>query len=274
MITASIVTFKTKPVELKRIIQCSINSIIDIVYIIDNSPTDELRTLVSNFKSHKLIYIYGQGNIGFGRANNIGIKKSLEKGSEYHIILNPDIIFESEGFEMMKDFMDRHNDVGMMAPKLIYPDGKPQVTAMMLPTPLDMFGRRLLPNFIKERINEHYELRNCDLSVSRCIPNICGCFMFIRTSVLTMSGLFDDRFFMYFEDFDLVRRVHKVSIIAYFPHATVIHAHAAEHRTNRFLLKESIKSAIKYFNKWGWIFDSERRQWNKDVFKDESIIRD
>lgn len=274
MITATIVTFRTKQDELRRIIACAISSSIDKVYVVDNSPTEVLNTIVSEFNSDKLEYIFGQGNIGFGGANNIGIKKSMELGSEYHIILNPDIIFDSSDFDKMKSFMDRHPEVGMMAPKLIYPDGSPQVTAMMMPTPWDMFGRRLLPKCFKDRINEHYELQHCDLTHSRCIPNICGCFMFIRTQVLKQSGLFDDRYFMYFEDFDLVRRVHKYSKIAYYPHATVVHAHAAEHRTNKFLLKESIKSAIKYFNKWGWFFDSERRKWNKEVFLDESIIAD
>lgn len=272
MISASIVTFKTKHDELRRIIECAINSLIDDVYVIDNSPTDELRSVVGEFNSDKLEYVYGQGNIGFGGANNIGIRKGLDKCAEYHIILNPDIIFSSEAFENMKVFMDKHADVGMMAPKLIYPDGRPQVTAMMLPTPMDMFGRRLLPKFFQDKINEHYELRSCDLSKSRSIPNICGCFMFIRCSVLEKSGLFDDRFFMYFEDFDLVRRVHKYSRIAYFADATIIHAHAAEHRTNKFLLKASIRSAIQYFNKWGWFFDLERSRWNKDTLKSTAII--
>lgn len=272
MISASIVTFKTKHNELRRIIECAINSLIDYVYIIDNSPTDDLRTIVSEFDSNKLEYIFGQGNIGFGSANNIGIRKGLDKGAEFHIILNPDIIFSSEAFKSMKLFMDRNTDVGMMAPKLIYPDGRPQVTAMMLPSPMDMFGRRLLPKFFQDIVNEHYELRSCDLSKSRSIPNICGCFMFIRCSVLEKAGLFDERFFMYFEDFDLVRRVHKYSKIAYFADATIIHAHAAEHRTNKFLLIESIKSAIQYFNKWGWFIDLERRKWNKEALLPSSII--
>lgn len=273
MITASLVTFKTKPSELKRIIECSLDSIIDKLYVIDNSPKNDLRSVVSNFKSNKLVYVYGQGNIGFGGANNIGIKKGISAGAEYHIVLNPDIIFDGESIEKIKLFMDNHPEIGMSAPKLIYPDGRPQATAMMLPTPIDIFGRRLFPKFIQKKINEHYEFTKYDLSVSRKIPNICGCFMFIRTNVLLKSELFDENFFMYFEDFDLVRRVHKFSDIAYYADVTVIHAHAAEHRKNKFLLKEGIKSAVKYFNKWGWFFDRERHKWNKMALLDQSIIK-
>lgn len=274
MITASLVVFKTKHDELRRILKCCIECSIDKVYIVDNSPTNELFSIVSEYETDKLDYIYGQGNVGFGHANNIGIRKAILQKSKFHIILNPDIFFSVESFEKMTQFMETHDDIGMMAPTLVYPDGRPQVTAMMLPTPYDMFGRRLLPKIFVDRINEHYELKKCDLTKAREIPNICGCFMYCRTEVLQKAGLFDERFFMYFEDFDLVRRVHNVAKVVFYPDAFVVHAHAAEHRRNKFLLKQSIKSAIQYFNKWGWLFDSDRRKWNKAVFKHDSIIKE
>ena len=104
------------------------------------------------------------------------------------------------------------------------------------------------------------------------MPIFSGSFLFIRTSVFDKVGLFDDRYFMYFEDFDLVRRIHKVSQTVFYPKDTIIHAHAAEHKTNRKLLMISIKSAIKYFNKWGWFFDKDRRVWNKEAQSDKSIL--
>ena len=72
---------------------------------------------------------------------------------------------------------------------------------------------------------------------------------------------------MYFEDFDLVRRIHKVSKIEYYPEVTIVHAHAAEHKTNKKLLWAGFKSGVKYFNKWGWFFDRDRKNWNKQVFE-------
>ena len=272
MITASLVIYKTKHDELRKILTCCINSPLDKVYIVDNSPSDDLSTIVSSFETDKFEYIYGQGNVGFGHANNIGIRKTIELGSKYHIILNPDIVFETKSIETMVQFMDSHDGIGMLTPALIYPDGRNQGAAMMLPTPFDMFGRRLLPKYFADKINNHYELRKCDLTKIREVPNMCGCFMFCRTEILQKAGLFDERFFMYFEDFDLVRRVHKYAKIAYLPTTYVIHAHAAEHRKSKFLLKESIKSAVKYFNKWGWIIDVDRRNWNKAVLEEDSII--
>lgn len=274
MITASIVLYKTKEEELNRVIRCSLDSIIDIVYVVDNSPTDSLRQCVTSFKSDRISYIYGQGNVGFGSGNNIAIKEAISNGSKYHIILNPDIIFNNDSITILQDFLDSHSDIGLIAPRLEYPDGRFQAAAMLLPSPFVTFGRRLLPQKYVDRINREFELADYDLTVPREVPNVCGCFMIVRLSVLRLSGLFDERFFMYFEDFDFVRRVHQYSRVVYCPKTTVIHAHGNEHRKSKFLLKAGIKSGIQYFNKWGWLFDLERRKVNRFAKSDSSIIID
>lgn len=110
MITASLVVFKTKHEELRRILQCCIECSIDKVYIVDNSPTNELHSVVSEYETDKLDYIYGQGNVGFGHANNIGIRKAILQKSKFHIILNPDIFFSVESFEKMAQFMETHKE--------------------------------------------------------------------------------------------------------------------------------------------------------------------
>lgn len=274
MITASIVLYKTKEEELNRVLRCSIDSIIDIVFIVDNSPTDSLRKCITSFETDRIIYIYGQGNVGFGSGNNIAIKEAISNGSEYHIILNPDIIFNNDSITILRDYLDLHGDIGLITPRLEYPDGRFQAAAMLLPSPFVTFGRRLLPKKFVNMINREFELADYDLTVPRDVPNICGCFMMVRVSVLEQSGFFDERFFMYFEDFDFVRRVHHHSRVVYYPQTTVIHAHGNEHRKSRFLLKAGIKSGIQYFNKWGWFFDSERRRVNRFARSNSSIIND
>lgn len=271
MITASLVLYKSKVSEVERVLGCVENSIINRVYVVDNSPTDTLQSVVTR-GFPKAEYIFGQGNVGYGEGNNIGIRKAMESGSKYHAILNPDIIFEPEVIEHLVAFLDGHQDAGLIKPQLTHLDGSFEGTAMLLPTPLDTFGRRLLPQKWVERINNQFELRDQDLTVIRNVPIFSGSFLFIRTSVFKETGLFDDRYFMYFEDFDLVRRIHKVSKTVFYPKDTIIHAHAAEHKTNRKLLMISIKSAIKYFNKWGWFFDKERRMWNREAISQKSIL--
>ena len=91
------------------------------------------------------------------------------------------------------------------------------------------------------------------------IPILSGCFMFLRTEALEKVGLFDEQFFMYMEDFDLNRRIHRAYKTVFFPEAVVVHEYQKASYKNIKLLKAHIKSAIYYFNKYGWFFDKERK---------------
>lgn len=271
MITVSIIFYNTPIDMVSTIIQCADRSIIDCIFIVDNSPTNKLEEIVRNLSS-KIVYIFGQGNVGYGAGNNIAITKAIELGAKYHIVLNPDIYFEKEVIENLAQFMDSHKDIGMTIPNVISPNGRMQFVCKLLPTPLDIIGRRLLPKKHNFRRIERYEMRSTGYKDIRNVPCLSGCFMFLNMATIKQIGLFDERFFMYFEDFDLMRRLHKVSKTVFYPKVTIIHKHAAEHRTNKKLLKISIESAIKYFNKWGWFYDSERTKWNKTAFDRSNII--
>lgn len=271
MITASLVLYKTKESDVRRIIGCAHESEIAHIFVIDNSPEDSLRNLVCGL-SEKVEYIFGQGNIGYGKAHNLGLKKAFEEGANYHIVLNPDISFETAGITEIGYFLDRHPEVGLVLPKVIYPNGDLQYLCKLLPTPLDIFGRRLLPESMIKKRNERYEMRQMGYDKIWNCPILSGCFMFLRLSEVEIVGGFDDRFFMYFEDFDLMRRLHAISKTVYYPHVTIVHDHAAEHHTNKALLKASIKSATQYFSKWGWLFDKERRRVNKHAFDEDNHL--
>ena len=272
MLTASIVVYKTNIEELKTIVNCALKSTIYRIFIVDNSPTDELQRVIESYNSDKLIYTWGHGNIGYGAAHNIAINMSQEMGAEYHIILNPDIIFKEGAIEALHGFMKNHKDVGYVMPNIIYPDGSIQRLCKLLPTPYDIFARKFLPKSWTAKRNAEYEMHFTGYDKIWDCPNLSGCFMFLRNSVLKSVGGFDDRYFMYFEDTDLIRRIHRVSKTVFYPNVTIIHAHKAEHRTNKVLLKASIKSAIKYFNKFGWIFDKERATFNSLARKPESQL--
>lgn len=265
MLTASIVVYKTQELELQTVVDCALDSTIDTIYIVDNSPSNELQKLIESYQSDRLVYIFGQGNIGYGAAHNIAIDKSLELGSDYHIILNSDIIFEAGTIETLSKFMDKHPDIGSVMPNVVYPDRKLQRLCKLLPTPFDIFARRVFPKSWVARRNRRFEMHFMGYDKIWNCPYLSGCFMFLRNSVLRQIGGFDDRFFMYFEDTDLIRRMYRVSKTVFYPYVTITHAHKAEHRTNKTLLKISIESAIKYFNKYGWLFDRERRKFNKEA---------
>ncbi len=86
-----------------------------------------------------------------------------------------------------------------------------------------------------------------------------------RLSALKQTGLFDERFFMYPEDIDITRRLHRSYKTMYLPISVIVHQHAAGSRINPRLLKIHIVNMIKYFNKWGWLFDRERRRFNRQL---------
>ena len=263
MLTASIVIYKTDIRELQTIIDCALRSTISTIFIIDNSPSNELQIIIDNYQSSKLVYIYGQGNIGYGAGHNIAIKKSFELNADYHIILNPDIIFNEGTIESLWQFMEKNPSIGLVMPKVIYPNGTIQRLCKLLPTPLDILTRRIFPKKWIEKRNRRFEMHFMGYNKIWDCPYLSGCFMFIRNNILKQVGGFDERYFMYSEDIDLSRRIHRISRTIFYPYVTIIHAHKAEHKTNKFLLKISIISTIKYFNKYGWIFDKERRLFNK-----------
>ena len=269
-LSASIVLYNTKIDELKRVIDSYFAYTGEKqLFLVDNSPTDSLKEIVKIYPNNDIYYIFNNENMGYGKAHNIAIKKSIEQNLPYHIILNPDIIIEKGSLEKLTEYMEQHPEVGNIMPKIIYPNGELQYLCKLLPSPIDLIFRRFIPiKKWKDAINERYELHSFGYDKIKNIPNLSGCFMFLRTEALKKVGLFDENIFMYLEDIDLNRRIHSKYKTIYYPDAIVIHEHQKESYKNRKLLKAHIQSAIYYFNKYGWLFDKERTAINKNVLKD------
>ena len=269
-LSASIVLYNTKTEDLKRVI----NSYFSYkgekqLFLIDNSPTDRLKEIVKVYPNNNIYYIFNNENMGYGKAHNIAIKKSIEQKLPYHIILNPDIIIEKDVLEKLANYMELHPEVGNIMPKIIYPDGELQYLCKLLPSPIDLIFRRFIPiKKWKDAINRKYELHSFGYDKIMNIPNLSGCFMFLRTEALKKVGLFDENIFMYLEDIDLNRRIFSKYKTIYYPDATVIHEHQKESYKNKKLLKVHIQSAIYYFNKYGWFFDKERTNINRNVLRE------
>ena len=271
-LSASIVLYNTKIDELKRVIDSYFTYPGEKqIFLVDNSPSDSLKEIVKIYPNNNIYYIFNNENMGYGKAHNIAIKKSIEQNLPYHIILNPDIIIEKNTLEKLTNYMEQHPEVGNIMPKIIYPDGELQYLCKLLPSPIDLIFRRFIPiKKWKDAINERYELHSFGYDKIKNIPNLSGCFMFLRTEALKKVGLFDENIFMYLEDIDLNRRIHSKYKTIYYPDAIVIHEHQKESYKNRRLLKAHIQSAIYYFNKYGWLFDKERTTINKNVLKELS----
>ncbi len=263
-LNASIVLYKTNREQLTKAISSFLATRLQVkLYLIDNSPTDALRDF-SDFDS-RITYIYNNANLGYGAAHNIALRKSIEENVPYHLVLNPDIYFGSGVLETLYEYMEQHHDVGNVMPRVVYPNGEIQYLCKLLPTPADLFIRRFIPfEKIKEKMNERFELRWTGYDKEMNVPFLSGCFMFLRTSSLKDVGLFDERYFMYGEDTDLNRRIHKRYKTMYYPAVTIVHDHGKESYKSLKMLLIHMKNIIKYFNKWGWFFDVERKNINKE----------
>lgn len=214
----------------------------------------------------------GQGeNRGYGKAHNIAIRESMEQAFTYHLVLNADLDFDPSVLKEMVAYMDAHPDVALLQPKIVYPDGTLQPLAKLLPSPMDVFGRRFLPKAWNKRRNDRFELRASGHNRIMNVPYLSGCFMLLRVSALEDVGLFDERFFMYPEDIDLTRRLHARYQTIFYPYVTIIHRHEQASYKNLRLLWIHITNMIRYFNKWGWIFDNERRRINRAVLQSISL---
>jgi GT2 family glycosyltransferase len=261
-LSASIVVYRNPVDILAKTIHSFLRSTKDSkLYLIDNSPDDHLKYLAYD---PRIVYRFNNKNIGFGAAHNIILREILNE-SKYHIILNPDVYFEQDVIQTLYPFMEENPEIGQLMPKVLYPDGRLQPLCKLLPSPKTLIKRRFL-NFYKsslDRENYLYELRCSGYDKIMDVPFLSGCFMFLRTEVLKKVGLFDEQFFLYTEDTDLSRRIHKLYRTVYYPQATIYHYHQRGSYRNIWLMWCNIKSAVRYFNKWGWANDTEREFFNE-----------
>ena len=266
VITASVVLYNTPAREAETILKSFAPSPERKLFFIDNSPSScgELSFL----KEHGNVeYIFTGANLGYGKANNIGIERAITEGADYHVVLNPDLQFEPAVLDALTAYADSNPDVVYMLPEVLSEEGEVQRLCKLLPTPADLIFRRFFPQRgVFAQSNDRYTL--ADSGYDRIIdpPCLSGCFMFMRVGALEEHKLrFDERFFMYCEDFDLIRRLHRVGRTIYYPAVHIVHRESKASYKNGKMLAAHIVSACRYFNKYGWFRDPERDQMNRKI---------
>lgn len=265
LITASIVLYNNSESESKKTILSVFNTIKKIkLYLIDNSQKDDLKVLAEN--DSRIVYIHNPSNPGFGSAHNFAIQKALGLGAKYHFVINPDIYFEDDIISTMLSYMENDSKIGMMMPQILNLDGSVQNLPKLLPSPLSILLRKIKkPAKRYQNFINRYELRDVPEKAIYNAPVLSGCFTLLNLDVIKVVGAYDDKYFMYFEDWDLSRRIHKHYKTIYFPLVSVYHGYESGANKSSKLFKIFINSAITYFNKWGWFFDSERKKINNQA---------
>lgn len=235
------------------------------IYWIDNSP---MSTIELPIELERVEYRHNTRNIGYGAAHNIAIRESIYDDVPYHLVINPDILLDIESLDTMYQFISQHPEVGSLMPKVLYLDGRLQHLCKLLPTPLDVFSRRFMPKKWFAKRNLQYEMRASGYNRIMNVPYLSGCFMLFRTQALQHVRLFDERFFMYPEDIDLTRRIHRDYLTIYFPHVSIIHTHERSSYKSLKMMWVHIVNMCRYFNKWGWFVDKEREYFNQVAIRE------
>lgn len=173
-------------------------------------------------------------NGGYAYANNVGLRSvgygknaSLESLPRHVLLLNPDTVLPRDALAKTVAFMDNHQDVGVVGPKLERQDGTlDRACRRSFPTPEVSFYRLsgLSKLFPRSRRFGKYNLTYLDVDAQADIDAVVGAFMMIRTEALEQVGLLDEAFFMYGEDLDLCHRIKQHGWrVVYNPAVTVLH---------------------------------------------------
>ncbi len=257
----SIVTYCTDYSCLRSSLECVYASkvLVDVT-VVDNSPGDDLRAICRDFPCN---YIHNPSNPGYGAAHNIALRSSLNSAVDYHLILNADVVFSENVLCEIMNFMEKNKNIGQIMPKVLNSDGTIQRLCKLVPTPVDLVLRRFLPYRFSRESRKRFELWESGYNKTMFVPYLSGCFMFLRCEALKSVGIFDERFFMYGEDIDLTRRMALKFDTIFYPHVEVVHEHGALSYKSLRMLWVHVANIIKYFNKWGWIFDKDRERLNK-----------
>lgn len=246
-----IVTYNNNDV-IKKTIENIIGSIPENLkyrlHIVDNNSQDNTVEIIKKINGNINI-IQLKKNIGFGRGHN-EILEIIE--SDYHIIINPDILIkDSTQIKKMIDYMEVNKDIGILSPLIRNEDMSIQKLCKLDPTVFDMFIRKFTPNLFLER-QKKYTMDSTNYNHVFDVEYLSGSFMVFRTKIFKKIEGFDKRYFMYMEDADISRKARSISRVIFFNNAEVIHTWNRENHRKLKMIKATIVSMFKYFNKWGW----------------------
>ena len=266
MVSGSIVLYKNKE-DVLQAIQSFLNTLLTVkLFLIDNSPTRALQTLLQKIIADERVeYIFNNKNIGYGAAHNIAIQKSLDEQYSYHFILNPDVQFAPDVIPAIYNYMEANTDVGLLMPKILYESGDVQYVCKLLPTPVDFFVKRFLPQLYSGKQRDKFEMRVSGYNKIMEVPFLSGCFMALRKEAVEMCGMFDERYFMYAEDIDLTRRIHEKFRTLFYPYVSVVHGYEAASYKSVKMFLILLTNISRYFFKWGWFWDKDRKKINENV---------
>lgn len=231
------------------------------VFLVDNGPGSNVSLLRECALQlievgYDIEILSGHGNIGYGPAHDFAI---MSDGARYHLVLNPDVTLEENALRAGLDFLTAHPDVVLAAPRMVSPGGHYLASCKRLPSIFTFFLRGFAPESMRRLFHwrlEYFEMTDQigpeTTEPVLDVPATTGAFMLMRKDMAQAVGGFGDRYFLYFEDFDLSIRLSQMGGVAYLPQMRIVHEGGNTARKGWRHLGYFLRSAFTFFNRHGW----------------------
>src|SRR5262249_29720323 len=170
------------------------------IIVVDNDSSDGTPELVKkSFPSINLIR--NSCNLGFGKATNIGIKEAT---GEFICLINSDVVVPKGCIESMLRYMEQNQDIGLLGPQMLGPDGSVHRSTMRFPTCWRSFCHALVLDslFKGSKLFSGFMMGHFGHDKTMDVDVLNGWFWMVRRAALSQVGLLDERFFIYGEDID------------------------------------------------------------------------
>lgn len=214
------------------------------IYVYDNHSSDQTAELVHDrFKDVRVFR--GRSNKGFGCGHNRIASRVTD--ADYHVVVNPDIVVDTDVISQMALYMDVHPEIGILIPKVKNIDGTEQFLPKYQPNFKYVILSKFKPWAYYRRI---YTRQDDQVTEPVTCENISGSFFLIRKSLFDELGGFDERYFMYFEDADLARRAAAKAKLVYHPGVYVYHAWKRDNTGSLRGVRIFLTSMLKYMIRW------------------------
>lgn len=193
--------------------------------VIDNRSDDSSVAVIRRYAGVRL-YV-NQERRGFAANSNYGMATAQGR---YLLLLNPDTEVLPGALDCLINFMNRHPEVGLCGPQLLFPDGQVQPSPRRFPTLGSVIARRTpLRVFLRNsQFNRRHLMLDMDYSRTQEVDWLLGACLFVRREALEQVGPLDEGFYLYVEDIDWACRMHQAGWKVYYvPAAQIIHHHLA-----------------------------------------------
>ena len=223
------------------------------LWLIDNHPAQIqvplLKELANKFKTHfqSIELKFGHGNLGYGGGHNLAIRSSAGR---YFLVLNPDVELDPDSLSVAIQYLEQYPKCALVAPDSFDSNGSRQYLAKRQPQLHVLAARALnipwLTRLLQKSLSRYEYRDKIPANEPINIELASGCFMMMRGTVVRQLGGFNEKFFMYFEDFELSFRLRKLGALHYLPQVKIVHNGGAASKKGLRHIKYLIISFIRY----------------------------